>query len=88
MADTQRPAVKPGGLGVEMGAYGMGWFVQETDQGAPLWHNGQVPDHFACVAPPPERRRGPVLLTNSNQMPQHGAQERFHGSTNGLITIR
>lgn len=67
-ADVQRPAVKAASMGVDMGGYAMGWFVTETDQGARLWHNGQVPDYFAYMALLPEQRRGLVLLVNSNQM--------------------
>lgn len=68
MADVQRPAVRAASMGVEMGAYAMGWFVAETDQGVRLWHNGQVPDYFAYMALLPEQQRGLVMLINSNQM--------------------
>lgn len=68
VAEMQRPAVTAASMGVEMGAYGMGWFVQQTGQGTRLWHNGQVPDSFAYMALLPEQRRGLILLTNANQM--------------------
>jgi CubicO group peptidase (beta-lactamase class C family) len=68
MAEMQRPAVTAASMGVEMGAYGMGWFVQQTDQGTRLWHNGQVPDYFAYMIILPEQQRGLVLLVNTNQM--------------------
>jgi CubicO group peptidase (beta-lactamase class C family) len=68
MADVQRPAVRAAGMGVDMGAYAMGWFVAETDQGVRCWHNGQVPDYFAYMALLPEQQRGLVVLINSNQM--------------------
>jgi CubicO group peptidase (beta-lactamase class C family) len=68
MAEMQRPAVRAAGMGVEMGAYAMGWFVAETGQGVRLWHNGQVPDYFAYMALLPEQQRGLVLLVNSNQL--------------------
>jgi CubicO group peptidase (beta-lactamase class C family) len=68
VTEMQRPAVTAASMGMEMGAYGMGWFVQQTDQGTRLWHNGQVPDYFAYMVLLPEQRRGLVLLTNTNQM--------------------
>lgn len=68
MAELHRPAAKAASMGVEMGAYGMGWFVQETDHGTRVWHNGQTPDFFAYMALLPEQGRGLVLLVNANQM--------------------
>jgi hypothetical protein len=68
MADVQHPAVKAASMGVDMGAYAMGWFVAATDQGVRLWHYGQVPDSFAYMALLPEQRRGLVVLVNSNQL--------------------
>ena len=68
IAAMQRPAVTAASMGVEMGAYGMGWFVQQTDHGTRLWHNGQVPDYFAYMVLLPEQQRGLVLLVNTNQM--------------------
>ncbi|NCC30662.1 MAG: class A beta-lactamase-related serine hydrolase [Chloroflexia bacterium] len=68
MAELQRPAVRATSMSVEMGAYGMGWFVGATAQGPRLWHNGQVPDYFAYMVLLPEQQRGLVLLVNSNQM--------------------
>ena len=68
IAAMQWPAVTAASMGVEMGAYGMGWFVQQTDQGTRLWHNGQVPDYFAYMVLLPEQQRGLVLLVNTNQM--------------------
>ena len=68
MAEMHRPAVNAAAMGIEMGAYGMGWFVEETSQGTRIWHNGQVPDFFAYMALLPEQQRGMVLLVNANQM--------------------
>ena len=68
VAEMQRPAVAAAAMGVEMGAYGMGWFVQATDRGTRIWHNGQVPDYFAYMALLPEQRRGMALLVNANHM--------------------
>ena len=66
--ELHRPAVQASSMGVEMGAYGMGWFIEPTDQGARLWHNGQVPDFFAYMVLLPNQNRGLVLLINANQM--------------------
>jgi CubicO group peptidase (beta-lactamase class C family) len=68
IAEMHRPAVTAAAMGIDMGAYGMGWFVEDTAQGTRIWHNGQVPDYFAYMALLPEQKRGMVLLVNANQM--------------------
>jgi CubicO group peptidase (beta-lactamase class C family) len=68
VAAMHRPGVKAEAVGFDIGAYGMGWFIEETPQGVRVWHNGQVPDYFAYMALLPDQQRGIVLLVNSNQM--------------------
>jgi len=68
MAEMHRPAVKANAAGIDMGAYGMDWFVEDTPHGRRVWHYGQTPDYFAYIAFVPEQQRGLVLLVNANQM--------------------
>jgi hypothetical protein len=68
IAELHRPAVEANTMGVSMGSYGMGWFVEETGQGRRIWHNGTVPDFFAYMALLPDQNRGVVLLVNANHV--------------------
>jgi CubicO group peptidase (beta-lactamase class C family) len=68
IAELHRPAVDATTMGVEMGEYGMGWFVQKTKHGIRIWHHGTAPDFSAYLALLPETNRGIVLLVNANQM--------------------
>ena len=68
MAELHRPAVDVTGMGVTLGQYGMGWFVEGTPQGRRISHKGTVPDFFAYMALLPEQNRGVVLLVNANQL--------------------
>jgi CubicO group peptidase (beta-lactamase class C family) len=62
------PAADATTMGVAMGKYGMGWFVDQTSQGVRLWHDGTAPDYFSYMALLPEQNSGIVLLVNGNQM--------------------
>jgi CubicO group peptidase (beta-lactamase class C family) len=68
IAELHRPAARAMAMGFEMGVYGMGWFIEETDQGTRISHNGTCPDFFAYMALLPGQNRGMVLLVNANQM--------------------
>ncbi len=66
--ELHRPAVDATTMGIEMGDYSMGWFVEETSQGVRLTHDGVVPDFYSYMAIMPGQNRGMVLLVNANQM--------------------
>jgi CubicO group peptidase (beta-lactamase class C family) len=85
IAELHRPAVQAASMGVKMGAYGMGWFVETTERGTRLWHNGQVPDYFAYMTLLPEQNRGLVLLVNANQMMMNFALLGFGEDTATLL---
>jgi len=68
IAELHRPAVDANMMGVERGDYGMGWFVEETNENVRLYHDGTVPNFFSYMALLPEQKRGMVLLVNGNQM--------------------
>jgi CubicO group peptidase (beta-lactamase class C family) len=53
-------------MGISMGKYGMGWFVDESDQAKLVWHSGTTPDFGAFIALLPEQKKGAILLCNAN----------------------
>ncbi len=68
MAELLHPAANAGSMGVDMGDYAMGWFIEDTEGGLRIWHDGMVPDFFAYMLLLPEQNRGLILLTNANHM--------------------
>jgi len=66
--ELHRGAVEANEMGVPMGQYGMGWFVEEIGQTKIIWHNGTVPDFFSYMALLPEQKKGVVLLVNANHV--------------------
>lgn len=68
MAELHRPAARAGAMGVDMGSYAMGWFVQEREHGTVVSHHGTVPNFFAFMALLPEQQRGMVVLVNGNHL--------------------
>jgi CubicO group peptidase (beta-lactamase class C family) len=66
--ELHRPAVEAVTMGVAMGHYAMGWFVEESGPAEIVWHSGTVPDFFAFMALLPEQNRGFVLLVNANHV--------------------
>jgi CubicO group peptidase (beta-lactamase class C family) len=85
IAAMHRPAVQAEAMGVAMGGYGMGWFVEGAGQDTRVWHNGQVPDFFAYMALLPEHNRGMVLLVNTNQMMLNFALEELGAGAADLL---
>jgi len=67
ITEMHSPAVDATTMDVDLGYYGMGWFVQQTDQGVSLWHDGTGPDYYAYMALLPDQNRGLVLLFNTNE---------------------
>ena len=45
-------------------AYALGWFIQQTPNGAIFWHNGGTTAFGAVAAFAPDRKVGVVVLTN------------------------
>ncbi len=52
-------------MGMSMGKYGMGWFVDETGQAKTVWHTGIVPNSFSYMALLPEQKKGVALFFNT-----------------------
>ena len=53
-------------MGVSVGKYGMGWFVDEIGQTKVVSHGGNVPDFSSFMALLPEQKKGVVLLVNAD----------------------
>jgi CubicO group peptidase (beta-lactamase class C family) len=66
--ELHRGAVEANEMGVPMGQYGMGWFVEEIGQTKIIWHSGTVPDFFSHMAILPDHKKGLVLLVNANHV--------------------
>ncbi len=66
IAEMHRPAAEFTMLGVSLGHYGMGWFINERDQVRIVSHSGVVPDFFAYMAIVPGQNKGLVLLMNAD----------------------
>lgn len=52
-------------MGLSLGQYGMGWFVDKIGQAKIVWHSGTLPDFAAYMALLPEQKKGVVLLFNA-----------------------
>jgi len=66
--ELHRPAAEVTEMGMSMGHYAMGWFVEERGETTLLTHPGTVPDFFAFMALAPEQNRGMALLINANHV--------------------
>ena len=51
-------------MGLSLGKYAMGWFVDKIGQTKLVWHGGTLPDFAAHMALLPEQTKGVVLLFN------------------------
>jgi CubicO group peptidase (beta-lactamase class C family) len=66
MAEMHRPAAEVKVMGMSMGRYAMGWFVEDRAGTKIIWHDGVVPDFFAYMALVPGQHKGIVLLVNAD----------------------
>lgn len=66
IAEMQRGVADDIMLGMSLGKYGMGWFVDESEKSKLVWHSGTTPDFGAFIALLPEQKKGLVLLFNAN----------------------
>ncbi len=66
--ELHRPAAEASAMGISMGHYAMGWFVEEHGETTILTHPGTVPDFFAFMALVPEQNKGMILLINANHL--------------------
>lgn len=66
IAELHRGVAEDIAMGISMGRYGMGWFIDESGQTKLVWHSGTTPDFGAFIALLPEQKKGVVLLFNAN----------------------
>lgn len=65
IADLHHGVAEDIEMGMSMGKYGMGWFVDEMNQTKMVWHTGIVPNSFSYMALLPEQKKGVVLFFNT-----------------------
>lgn len=66
--ELHRPVAEANAMGISLGYYGMGWFVEKHGQATIVSHSGTLPDYFAFMALLPEQNKGMVLLVNANHV--------------------
>jgi CubicO group peptidase (beta-lactamase class C family) len=66
IAELHRGVAEDIAMGISLGQYGMGWFVDESGQTKLVWHSGTTPDFGAFLALLPEQKKGVVMLFNAN----------------------
>ena len=66
IAEMHRPAADFKMMGVSLGQYGMGWFIDGQGKTRIVWHDGVVPDFYAYMAILPGQKKGIVLLMNAD----------------------
>lgn len=66
IAEMQTGAAEDIVMGISMGKYGMGWFVDESGKNKLVWHSGTTPDFGGFIALLPGQKKGLILLFNAN----------------------
>lgn len=66
IAEMQHGIAEDNVMGISMGKYGMGWFVDESGKTRLVWHSGTTPDFGAFIALLPDQKKGLILLFNAN----------------------
>ncbi len=66
IAEMQTGAAEDIVMGISMGKYGMGWFVDESGRNKLIWHSGTTPDFGGFIALLPGQKKGLLLLFNAN----------------------
>lgn len=64
--ELHRGVAEDSAMGISLGQYGMGWFVDESGRTKLVWHSGTTPNFGAFIALLPEQKKGMVLLMNAN----------------------
>lgn len=68
IAEVHRPAVAAVSAGVDMGHYGMGWYIDQQDQTTIIHHTGMVPDYYTYMALLPDQNKAFIMLVNVNYL--------------------
>ena len=72
-------------MGLSLGQYGMGWFVDKIGQTKLVWHSGTNPDFAAYMALLPEQKKGVVLLFNADHHWMNPVLSDFGGGVAALL---
>ena len=60
IAEMHHGVAEDSAMGISLGRYGMGWFVDESGSTKLIWHSGTTPDFGAFIALLPEQKKGLV----------------------------
>ncbi|GAB4537758.1 MAG: serine hydrolase [Anaerolineae bacterium] len=85
VAELHRGVADFSAMGLSLGQYGMGWFVDEVDQTKLVWHSGTTPNFGAYMALLPEQKKGVVLLFNANHHWMTPVLSDFGGGVAALL---
>lgn len=85
IAELQRGAAAVQVMGLSLGQYGMGWFVDEIGGKKLVWHSGTNPDFAAYMALLPEQKKGIVLLFNADHHWMNPVLSDFGGRVTALL---
>ena len=66
IAELHRGVADIRAMGLALGRYGMGWFVDKIGPTKLVWHGGTLPDFAGYMALLPEQKKGVVLLFNAD----------------------
>jgi CubicO group peptidase (beta-lactamase class C family) len=83
--DLHRGAADFSAMGLSLGKYGMGWFVDKIGQTKMLWHTGTLPHFGAYMALLPEQEKGVVLLFNACHHWYNPVQAEFGAGVAALL---
>lgn len=72
-------------MGISLGQYGMGWFVDTIGQAKLVWHSGTTPNFAAYMALLPEQQKGLALLFNADHHWMTPVLSDFGGGVAALV---
>jgi CubicO group peptidase (beta-lactamase class C family) len=85
IAELHRGVADFSAMGLSLGQYGMGWFVDKIGQTKLVWHSGTNPDFAAYMALLPEQKKGVVLLFNADHHWMTPVLSDFGGGVAALL---
>ena len=85
IAELHRGVADFSAMGLSLGQYGMGWFIDKIGQTKLVWHSGTNPDFAAYMALLPEQKKGVVLLFNADHHWMNPVLSEFGGGVTALL---
>jgi CubicO group peptidase (beta-lactamase class C family) len=83
--ELHRGMVDISAMGISLGQYGMGWFVDDIGGTKVVWHSGTNPDFAAYMALLPGQKKGVVLLFNADHHWMNPVLSDFGGGAAALL---